>query len=88
MRRRGAKVMEVKSETQMSFVEELRARLAGTVWQAGGCRSWYQDARTGESPVLWPGSVVSYMRKTKAAAESDYLLSAGAPKTQTADQRA
>src|SRR4029077_11608336 len=47
MRRRGAGVMEVKSETQKTFVDELRTRLAGTVWQAGGCRSWYQDAVTG-----------------------------------------
>jgi len=75
MRRRGAKVMEVKPETQKTFVEELRARLAGTVWQAGGCRSWYQDASTGENPVIWPGSVVSYMRRTKAVAERDYVLS-------------
>jgi cation diffusion facilitator CzcD-associated flavoprotein CzcO len=87
MRRRGAKVMEVKAQTQKTFVDELRARLTGTVWQSGGCRSWYQDARTGESPVIWPGSVVSYMRKTKAVAERDYVLSGGTTKSFTADQR-
>lgn len=85
MRKRGAKVMEVKAETQKRFVEELRSRLAGTVWQAGGCRSWYQDADTGENPVIWPGSVVSYLRRTRAVAEADYALSAGAEKTFTAD---
>jgi cation diffusion facilitator CzcD-associated flavoprotein CzcO len=77
MRKRGSKVMEVKAETQQRFMEELRKRLAGTVWQAGGCRSWYQDAKTGESPVLWPGSVVSYIRKTRTVAERDYVLSSG-----------
>ena len=87
MRKRGSRVMEVKAETQQRFVDELRMRLAGTVWQSGGCRSWYQDAKTGESPVLWPGSVVSYMRKTKAVAENDYILSAAAPKSVTAEQR-
>jgi hypothetical protein len=88
MKKRDAKVIEVKGETQQRFVEELRARLAGTVWQAGGCRSWYQDPKTGESPVIWPGSVVSYMRRTKAVAEADYVLSAGNAKTLAADQGA
>jgi cation diffusion facilitator CzcD-associated flavoprotein CzcO len=87
MRKRGSKVMEVKPATQQSFVEELRKRLAGTVWESGGCRSWYQDAKTGESPVIWPGSVVSYMRKTRAVAERDYVLSDGTAKSLTAEQR-
>ena len=86
MRKRGAKVMEVRPDTQKTFVQELRDRLTGTVWQAGGCRSWYQDARTGESPVIWPGSVVSYMRRTKAVSESDYVLRDGVPKAQAAEQ--
>ena len=80
MRKRGSKVMEVKQATQQRFVEELRKRLAGTVWESGGCRSWYQDAKTGESPVIWPGSVVAYKRRTRAVAERDYVLSDGAPK--------
>ncbi len=84
MQRRGAKVMEVKAETQKKFVAELQTRLTGTVWQAGGCRSWYQDSRTGENPVIWPGSVVSYMRKTRAVAENDYILSTAAPKSAAA----
>ncbi|MGC2698467.1 MAG: NAD(P)/FAD-dependent oxidoreductase [Candidatus Angelobacter sp.] len=87
MRKRGSKVMEVKPDTQKTFVEELRSRLAGTVWQAGGCRSWYQDARTGESPVIWPGSVVSYMRRTKTVAEQDYVLSDGTTKSFAAGKR-
>jgi cation diffusion facilitator CzcD-associated flavoprotein CzcO len=87
MRRRGMKVMEVKADTQKSFVEELRSRLVGTVWQAGGCRSWYQDPKTGESPVIWPGSVRAYQRRTKAVAERDYMLTDGAPKTLAAEQR-
>jgi len=79
MRKRGSRIIEVKAETQQRFVEELRKRLAGTVWQSGGCRSWYQDAKTGESPVIWPGSVVAYQRRTRAVAERDYVLSSGKP---------
>jgi cation diffusion facilitator CzcD-associated flavoprotein CzcO len=88
MRKRGSKVIEVRAETQHRFVEELRKRLAGTVWESGGCRSWYQDANTGESPVLWPGSVVAYKRRTSAVKERDYLLSSGKAIMRAADHTA
>ena len=87
MQKRGSRVMEVKAGTQRNFVAELRRRLSGTVWESGGCRSWYQDAKTGESPVIWPGSVVSYQIKTRSVAESDYLLSSGAARSAAAGQR-
>jgi len=72
MRRRGHAVMDVREASQQKFVERIRQRLATTVWQAGGCKSWYQDQKTGESPVVWPGSVVDYRRRTRSAAEADY----------------
>jgi cation diffusion facilitator CzcD-associated flavoprotein CzcO len=78
MRRSGRAVMEVRAGTQDRFGEELRERLKKTVWQAGGCKSWYQDAATGENPVLWPASVVEYRWRTRQVAEADYeLRSAG-----------
>lgn len=31
-------------------------RLASTVWQAGGCRSWYLTSEGGKTTdILWPG---------------------------------
>src|SRR5258707_2966806 len=74
MRRRGSKIMEVKPDTQRLFVDELRQRLQGTVWQSGGCKSWYKDA-AGENPTIWPGSVVAYQRRTRAVSAQDYDLS-------------
>ena len=75
MRRENRRVMEVRGETQRQFVAAIHRRLKNTVWQNGGCKSWYQDARTGENTTLWPGSVVAYVRRTKAAHASDYVLS-------------
>jgi len=72
MRRHGHAVMEVREASQRKFVERIRGRLATSVWQAGGCKSWYQDQRTGESPVVWPGSVVDYRRRTRSALAEDY----------------
>jgi cation diffusion facilitator CzcD-associated flavoprotein CzcO len=75
MKRRKRNVIEVRSDTQRQFVEDIHRRLQGTVWQSGGCRSWYQDQRTGENTALWPGSVVAYVRRTRFAELGDYELS-------------
>jgi cation diffusion facilitator CzcD-associated flavoprotein CzcO len=75
MKRRKRRVLEVRAEIQKNFVAEVHRRLQGTVWQSGGCHSWYQDQRTGENTTLWPGSVVSYVRKTRSASPADYELS-------------
>jgi cation diffusion facilitator CzcD-associated flavoprotein CzcO len=74
MKRQKKRVLEVRPETQKEFVEDIHRRLEGTVWQSGGCRSWYQDPRTGENTTLWPGSVVAYARRTKSVSPADYEL--------------
>jgi cation diffusion facilitator CzcD-associated flavoprotein CzcO len=72
MNRRNQRVMEVRPEVQQSFVENVYRRMARTVWASGGCHSWYQDQKTGEVTTLWPGSVVSYIRRTSSVSPSDY----------------
>jgi hypothetical protein len=74
MKRSQKHVLEVRPETQKQFVADIHRRLAGTVWQSGGCRSWYQDQRTGENTALWPGSVVAYTRRTRSVSSADYEL--------------
>ena len=75
MNREKQRVLEVRPEIQQSFVEEIYHRMAGTVWQSGGCHSWYQDQNTGEITTLWPGSVVSYLRRMRSISPGDYELS-------------
>jgi cation diffusion facilitator CzcD-associated flavoprotein CzcO len=72
MRERRARSLDLKPERLRAFVEEIRTRLPGTVWEAGGCKSWYQDERTGETPAVWPGSVREYQRRTHGASREDY----------------
>jgi cation diffusion facilitator CzcD-associated flavoprotein CzcO len=74
LKRRKQRVLEVRPEIQKSFVDEIYRRMAGTVWQSGGCKSWYQDQNTGEITTLWPGSVVSYLCRTRSVSASDYEL--------------
>ncbi len=74
MKSRKQRVLEVRPEIQNRFVDEIYRRMSGTVWQSGGCHSWYQDQNTGEITTLWPGSVVSYLRRMRSVSASDYLL--------------
>jgi cation diffusion facilitator CzcD-associated flavoprotein CzcO len=74
MKRRKKHILEVRPEKQKEFVADIQRRLEGTVWQSGGCHSWYQDQRTGENTTLWPGSVVAYTRRTRSVSPADYEL--------------
>jgi cation diffusion facilitator CzcD-associated flavoprotein CzcO len=75
MKRSRRNTIEVREETQKEFVGEMQRRLMTTVWQTGGCKSWYQEARTGENTTLWPGTVIEYVRRTRQASPADYQLS-------------
>jgi cation diffusion facilitator CzcD-associated flavoprotein CzcO len=75
MNRSKHRVIEVRADSQQRFVDEIYRRMGGTVWLSGGCHSWYQDQTTGEITTLWPGSVIAYLRRTRAVSASDYKLS-------------
>jgi cation diffusion facilitator CzcD-associated flavoprotein CzcO len=79
MRESNVAAMEVRAESQQHFAANLREHMARTVWQAGGCRSWYQDTRTGENTALWPGSVIQYFRAMRSVAASEYHLRPAPP---------
>jgi cation diffusion facilitator CzcD-associated flavoprotein CzcO len=74
MRRRGADSVEVRPEIQRAFNDWVDGRMAGTVWQSGGCRSWYQDPRSGRNTVLWPDTTIAFRRRTGRIRMADYLL--------------
>jgi cation diffusion facilitator CzcD-associated flavoprotein CzcO len=80
MRQRNMAAMDVRAEAQRHFAANLRDHMARTVWQAGGCRSWYQDRDTGENTTLWPGSVLQYFRTMRSVSASEYQLTPG-PRT-------
>ena len=54
-------VHEVDPARQLAYVAEVDRRLSTTVWQQGGCRSWYQNGH-GRNVALWPGSTHGFAR--------------------------
>ncbi|HSJ17919.1 MAG TPA: NAD(P)/FAD-dependent oxidoreductase [Solirubrobacterales bacterium] len=68
----GGAPLEVRPEVQREFNEELRKRLAGSVWREG-CRSWYvNDA--GRVTNNWPGMTLEYRRRTRRFDPADYRV--------------
>jgi cation diffusion facilitator CzcD-associated flavoprotein CzcO len=73
MRRRKIRAIGVLPRSAARFADMLEKRMAKTVWQRGGCQSWYQDEQ-GRNTTMWPGSVVEYVLRTHAASLSDFSL--------------
>jgi cation diffusion facilitator CzcD-associated flavoprotein CzcO len=64
MDKRDLASVEVSAEAQATYNEWLDARLDGTVWNAGNCRSWYLDA-SGRNPSIWPTYTWRFRRQTQ-----------------------
>ena len=54
MRERNVVALEVKQDVQDRFNEELQKKSKGTVWEAGGCKSYYLHPESGRNVAVWP----------------------------------
>ncbi|MEM6806403.1 MAG: NAD(P)/FAD-dependent oxidoreductase [Bacteroidota bacterium] len=64
LKARGLKFLDIKSQVQEAHNEEIQEKLKSTVWQSGGCQSWYQTSK-GKNTTLWPGSTIKYRKITR-----------------------
>jgi cyclohexanone monooxygenase len=58
--------------------------MARTVWNTGGCSSWYLDAH-GKNTVLWPRSTVSFRQSLSEFDVAAYDVSAPAQTVTTTE---
>jgi cation diffusion facilitator CzcD-associated flavoprotein CzcO len=87
MRRRVARSVQVRPETQRVFNQWLQPRLQRAVW-GSGCRSWYLNAE-GKNVALWPTFTFEFWLRTRfcdervlefeLAAERKHCRSAAVP---------
>jgi cation diffusion facilitator CzcD-associated flavoprotein CzcO len=63
--------VEVRPEIYERFVLETDKRLRNSVWNEGGCTSWYLD-QNGRNGVWWPGFMGSLWRRTRRFDLSEY----------------
>ena len=76
--REGIDRVETRPEVQRAYNEEIQRDLRGTVWNSGGCSSYYLD-RNGRNSTLWPGFTFTFRRRTRRFDLGDYEVAAPAP---------
>ncbi|MCJ8168147.1 flavin-containing monooxygenase [Atopomonas sediminilitoris] len=62
----GVASLDPKPEVQQRFNQQLQGQLGPTVWNSGGCNSWYLHPETGRNCTVWPGFTWRYRQITRA----------------------
>ncbi|MEX0914384.1 MAG: NAD(P)/FAD-dependent oxidoreductase [Wenzhouxiangellaceae bacterium] len=70
--RSGHPVLEVDHHAQQDYNDWLQRKLTGTVWNSGGCSSWYLHAGSGRNTTLWPGFTWQYMNMMRHLRSADF----------------
>jgi cation diffusion facilitator CzcD-associated flavoprotein CzcO len=74
---RGADVIDVRPEVLAKWSAEVQTKAAPTVWNSGGCSSWYLDD-AGRNTTLWPDYTFRFVRRTRSFDPDDYALTKAA----------
>jgi cation diffusion facilitator CzcD-associated flavoprotein CzcO len=74
-RARRADRVEVRPEAQQRWNDEVQEALRGSVWNTGGCASWYLDEK-GNNPIMWPHQTFTFRQRLREFQPADYALSA------------
>jgi cation diffusion facilitator CzcD-associated flavoprotein CzcO len=77
MERGGLASVEVRDDVQQEFNARVDEKLAGSVWNAGGCASYYLDAN-GRNSFMYPWSTIDYRLRTRRFDLGSYVASPAA----------
>ena len=67
----GVQALAPTRRAQDAFNEELQSKLSHSVWNTGGCSSWYLDQH-GKNRVLWGGYTWQYWLATRKLDPGEY----------------
>ncbi len=73
-RERGSARVEVRPGAQAAYDRTLQRKMRKTVWETGGCRSWYLDA-DGRNVTLWPDFTWAFAWQTRKFDPASYEVS-------------
>ena len=72
-REEGLATLEVTEEACATYNADLQERMQPTVWNVGGCSSWYQDEH-GRNTTLWPRTTFGFRRLLSRFDREAYTL--------------
>lgn len=78
MRRSGVEAVEVRSDAEREWNRRTDAKLAGSVWNAGGCMNYFLNDR-GVNNAAWPGSIRNMRRQLRSFDIDNYLVTPAVP---------
>jgi cation diffusion facilitator CzcD-associated flavoprotein CzcO len=67
----GIDEAEPKAAVQNAYNDNIQRKLASTVWNTGGCESWYLDP-SGRNTTLWPTFTFTFIRELRHANLAEY----------------
>ncbi|GAA5101867.1 flavin-containing monooxygenase [Nocardia iowensis] len=82
VRAQGAVALAPRRAAQDRFNARLQRGLSRSVWNTGGCRSWYLDEH-GNNRTLWSGFTWQYWLRTRRLDPAEYEFFGPAPSSPT-----
>ncbi len=70
---RGMRSIEVRGEAEDRYTGKIHRQMNKTVWDWGGCRSWYQNG-SGKVVAIFPGFSCSFYWLTRRVKLDDHIL--------------
>lgn len=64
MQAQGLHRVDLHPAALTAWTREIQAKAAGSVWNAGGCASWYLDDE-GRNTTIWPDQTFRFRRRTR-----------------------
>ncbi len=73
MEHTGAATLEPRPDVQERYNAQIQQQLRKTVWNTGGCSSWYLDDR-GRNTTLWPTFTFRFRGLVRRFSRADYAF--------------
>ncbi|MEE1759610.1 MULTISPECIES: flavin-containing monooxygenase [unclassified Streptomyces] len=74
----GRVALDARPGAVDAWTARVHKRMERTVWNTGGCTSWYLDA-SGRNTTVWPGTTTEFRSATRRVDLSEYEVVRGAP---------
>ncbi len=71
MEHHDAASVELRQQVMDAWCDEIQQKAAKTVWNTGGCGSWYLDAE-GRNTTMWPDYTFRFRRRTRRFDSASY----------------
>lgn len=69
----GRVALDARPNAVEAWNHRVQERMKRTVWNTGGCTSWYLDAN-GRNTTIWPGTTTEFRRATRRVDLAEYQV--------------